>query len=212
MKESQFETYAENQADRACDLEAFSGLNLAHIRRKLTEMLAQIGANGLFEEYTRHDISHIDAMLKSLDFLIPKTSRDSLTVADWLFLVLSIYLHDLGLLVTRDEFKNRDRSNVNEFANKTLYSGEEGADYKARIQNISDDEQERFLYQEFVRHHHAERIREWLMGVSQTRNGFSKKVVAELDRLFGVLKESVRDTLGMICESHHLDDLNDRTK
>lgn len=71
-------------------------------------MLAHIGDGGLFDEYTKHDISHIDKMLESLDFIIPESTQKIMTGADWMLIVISTYFHDLGMLVTRNEYENRN--------------------------------------------------------------------------------------------------------
>ncbi len=107
---------AENLAKEAENLPAFSGLNLLHIKRNVALMLEQIGGNGIFDQYTKHDISHIDAMLKMLDdWIVPPSTKDLLTTADWLLVVLSIYFHDLGMLVTKDEYNARNSSAFPEF-------------------------------------------------------------------------------------------------
>ena len=62
-------TSAEKQAEKAEELGPFSGVKLLHIKRQLSELLSLIGRNGIFDEYTRHDISHIDGLLEILDWL-----------------------------------------------------------------------------------------------------------------------------------------------
>src|SRR5262249_40120900 len=103
-------TYAEQQATKAEELPAFSGIKILHIKRTVAEILKQIGTEGIFDTYTRHDISHIDEMLTALEWLIPLDTKKIMSAADWLLLVLAIYFHDMGMLVTRDEFENRSRS------------------------------------------------------------------------------------------------------
>ena len=49
-------------------------------------------------------------MLTSLDYIIPKKVKEQLTSADWLLIVLSFYFHDLGMLVTKAEYENRNQS------------------------------------------------------------------------------------------------------
>ena len=57
------ERKAEIRALQAERLSAFSALKLQHIKDGVAALLAMIGRNGLFDEYTVHDISHINAML-----------------------------------------------------------------------------------------------------------------------------------------------------
>src|SRR5205807_8168212 len=101
-------TFAEQQAERAESLLAFSGLKLLHVRRQLTSLLGLIGRDGIFDEYTKHDITHIDQMLRMLEWLVPNTTKTNLTPSEGLLIVLAIYHHDLGMLVTPAEFAARD--------------------------------------------------------------------------------------------------------
>src|SRR5262245_34016835 len=99
-----FTSNAEHQAKRAADFPSiFGSINLVGIRENVGEILKLIGRDGIFREYTLHDANHIDAMLALVDRLIPPDTAARLTPADWLLIVLSCYLHDLGLLVTKQE-------------------------------------------------------------------------------------------------------------
>ena len=42
-----------------------------------------------------HSIAHIDEMLKIVEWLIPETTKEKMTYAEWLMLTLAIYFHDL---------------------------------------------------------------------------------------------------------------------
>lgn len=78
-------TEAEKKALKAEELSAFSGIKLLHIKRGLAELLSLIGREGIFDEYTRHDITHIDEMLKILEWLIPNETKEIMSPADWRF-------------------------------------------------------------------------------------------------------------------------------
>ena len=205
-------TLAEKKAQEAERLAGFDGINLLGLKRKLKTILGLIGRDGIFDEYTMHDISHIDTMLVSLDWLIPEKTKAVMSPADWLMEVLAIYFHDLGMLVTRDEYSNRHRSGFQEFCEQILFSEDEGVDYKAKVEKLSTQNCERFLYQEFVRHTHAMRIREWIMGKASEKFGCSHQMMEEVSDLLETLDDQFRRDLGLICESHHLDDLNDFEK
>src|SRR4051794_20737651 len=88
----------ESLAVQAEQLPAFSALKLLRIKRDVTEILGLIGRGGFFAEYTRHDISHIDAMLDHVEWLIPEDTWSRLTPADGALLALAVYFHDLGML------------------------------------------------------------------------------------------------------------------
>ncbi|MDT4328934.1 hypothetical protein RPD76_03400 [Methylomonas sp. MV1] len=93
-------TTPEQYAQKAEKLAAFGGLNLLHIKRSVALLLGQIGKEGIFDQYTKHDISHIDEMLKNLDWIIPEHTKKVMSDADWLMIVLAVYFHDMGMLVT----------------------------------------------------------------------------------------------------------------
>ncbi|GBE92260.1 HD domain-containing protein [Nostoc cycadae] len=204
------QTEAERQADKVRELSEFSNLSLPGVREQVTEMLRLIGHEGIFATYTKHDISHIDFMLRMLDWLIPKETSTKMTPADWLLVVLSIYLHDLGMLVTTEEYQQR--KNNEEFQNwlKSLERTNEGREYLiARTHRMTDDEKERFFFQEYIRKGHAARIREWITGNHSRKWGSQINAIAkELEKLLSPLPIRFREYLGTVCESHHADDLD----
>ncbi|MBA9079552.1 HD domain-containing protein [Rufibacter quisquiliarum] len=203
---------AELYAEPSEYLEAFSGIKLNHIKSQVARILNMIGRNGIFSEYTKHDISHIDKMLKSLDWIIPEETKAIMTPADWLMLVLSIYFHDLGMLVTNEEFEKRSTSSEFLQYEKNVYSGLYGLDYMKKVEALDSEIKPKFLYQEFVRSKHAERIKYWILGRKTDTLGACDKIIGEIDNLLSPLDDKFRKDLALICESHHLDDLNDFTK
>ncbi|WP_159029239.1 HD domain-containing protein [Streptomyces viridochromogenes] len=206
-------SHAEQSADEACHLAAFGGINLTQTRRELEELLGRIGQYGFFDEYTKHDITHIDAMLKKLDWLVTPQTREAMTPADWLLIVLSVYFHDLGMLVTKDEYERRGESEFADFCKNVLNTPDaEGRDYSARLSGLGEQEREKFLYQEFVRYNHAARVRKWIEGDSSANLGVNEVIVGEVQRLLGSIEPVFKEDLAKVCESHHLDDLYDVKK
>lgn len=212
MNHSILNTAAELKAKEAEALHAFSGLNLLHIRREITKLLGLIGREGIFDQYTPHDIGHIEKMLHSLDWIIPEKSKQQMSTTDWLMTVLAIYFHDLGMLVTKSEFNDRQKTDFPRFVEENLFSGSAGTDYKARVSAMEKDAAERFLYQEFVRSNHAIRVKNWVSGKNVETLGVAGSLVEEIDKLLTPLGNQFRRDFGMICESHHLNDLGDRKK
>lgn len=203
-------TEAEARARSAEEFPAFAGTALVHIKRQVALLLDQIGRRGFFEHYTRHNIEHVDRMLRSLEWIIPDKTKDLMTPADWLLTVLAIYLHDLGMLVTPDEFDHRHESMFVEYRNRVFVPADDDAtDYRAKIFDLPPDDAERFLYQEFVRERHAERIRRWIEGSPATELGRSSQVADELQNLFNHFGHRFKVDLALVCESHHRDDLDD---
>lgn len=206
------ESIAEIEAAKSEKLPAFAGLNLLHIKRQVAKILSLFGRNGIFEEYTRHDIGHVDEMLALLEWLVPESTKAIMSPTDWLLIVLGIYFHDVGLLVTRKEFKVRESSGFPNFRDSTLFGGKQGDEYKEKVLSLPKDQQDRFLYQEFVRHNHAERVRWWILGDSKDQLGVTDEIASEVNKLLDPLGSQFRRDLGIIAESHHLEDLNNTKK
>lgn len=207
------DSIAEKHAAETQNLRAFGGFNLLHTKREVAKLLALIGSNGIFDEYTKHDISHIDEMLELLTTtIIPVASQKLMTPADWLMIVLGVYFHDLGMLVTKFEYQRRDESGFPDFRAKLLTDDDQGKDYQERVGRLEPDERERFLYQEFVRDHHAHRIRSWVVGSARDDYGITHNTAEAIEKLLSPLGTAFRQDLGTVCESHHLDDLDNFKK
>lgn len=206
---------AEQLAAEACKLSAFDGINLLSVRRDVKELLQAIGTGEIFDEYTRHDITHIDSMLEMLDWVVPDGTKREMTLGDWLLVVLSVYFHDLGMIVTKEEYENRDATQFSRFKDEVLLTEDDnGRDYRERIKEIEkrNVETEKFLYQEFVRYYHALRVKNWIIGSRAKDFGDSSKVQDEVERILGGLSPSFRKDLALVCESHHLNDLENLDK
>lgn len=204
-------TRIEPRASDAGKLEAFSYVNLYGIKEGVAKPLEFIGKDRIFDEYTRRDISHINKLSEIMEWIIPATAVSKLTMADCLMLTLAVYFHDLGMVVTPEEYERRHESSFPEFK-KTVFEGDQGKDYHEKVAKMRKGEAERFLYQEFVRQHHAERIRQWISGKSKGDLGIADRVISEVGQLLKGLDDRFRKDLGLICESHHLDDLDDLAK
>lgn len=207
MEENKFYGFVELKAEKAESLSFCRGLKLLHVRDNVKELLSHIGKMGIFEEYTKHDISHIDEMLGIIEWLIPDKTKDIMTSAEWLMLTLAVYFHDLGMVVTKSEYDNRDKTSFREYKSNAMIDNK-SLEYTEYIKKHDD----LFLYQEFVRENHAKRIKQWIEGSNSNVLGYSPTVreiiedsLKNLDKLF------IRD-LAMVCESHHKDDIDDFEK
>lgn len=209
---SRLPSKAEQRAKQAEGASAFAGLNVLHIRRQVAHFLSLIGREGIFDQYTVHDISHIDRMLASLDWIVPEGTNYVMSPVDWLMTTLAIYFHDLGMLVTAREYDARTRSDFPRYRDEVLFGGPNGPDYKAKVESLGPDRAERFLYQEWVRHKHAERVRAWITGIPREDLGAATEAFTQIETLLAPLGPQFRRDLGLICESHHLNDLNDIKK
>ncbi len=210
---SPFKSDAEHRAKEAENYpQLFGAINLTNIRQNIEEVLKLIGRDGIFREYTLHDINHINLVLSLVDKLIPDPTKKLMRTGDWLMIVLSCYFHDLGMLVTKDEFDSRE--NCIEFAEfkKTVFADTKGVDYDDALRNLNQIDREEFLYQEFVRDNHARRIHDWITGIESTRYGDASAAVDAINGLLAGMNDVVRDDLAKICLSHHEDDLFDLGK
>jgi len=115
--------YVEIEAEKAENLSFCRGLKLLHVRDQVEEILSNIGKLGIFEEYTKHDISHIDEMLGIIEWLIPDDTKKVMTSAEWLMITLAVYFHDLGMVVTKEEYNNREFSSFKTYKEKLFSEG-----------------------------------------------------------------------------------------
>lgn len=203
-------TAAEVAAEKATTLPPFP-INLAETRRNVEMLLSQVGKGGFFEEFTLHSFQHVFDMLGMLDWVIPPETKKTITSAEWLLLVLSIYFHDLGLVITKEEFSKRGQSDFREFCESVLFAGDNAADYHAKISLLSEEERERILYQEYVRYNHGRRVRDWIEKKPKSDDP-TAGIRLEIQAMLGKLDPSVKIDLGVLCESHTLDDLQDTQK
>jgi molecular chaperone HtpG len=211
VSEPALTSLAEGRALAATRYEGF-GVSLPEIKRTVSELLSQIGRHGFFAEYSKHDISHIDEVIRLAEWLVDDDTKKIMTDADWFLLTLSIYFHDMGMLVTKDEYQKREQSGFHDFCRDNLFTGPRAAEYKARVDELPPEEREIFLYQEFVRFNHARRIRQWIEGSLSPDLGLATAATAEIQRVIANLDPTLRRDLALVAESHHLDDLDDLTK
>lgn len=202
-----FVNYAEIQAEKAENLSFCKGIKLLHIRDNVEKMLGFIGKGQMFEEYTVHNISHVDEMLKIVEWLVPDVTKEKMTYAEWLMLTLAIYFHDLGMVITKDEYEKRNSTEFKYYKEKVLQDGHT-MEYKECAENRGD----LFLYQEFVRENHATRIKQWIEGKNTNDLGEAETVCQLIDDILHYLDPMFKTDLALICESHHKDDIDDFTK
>lgn len=193
---------------KAQDCLAFSfcnSLNLANIKSKVASILGHIGDNGMFAEYTMHDISHVDGMLSLLDKIIPDDTRYQMTPADWLMTVLAVYFHDLGMHIPSGEYEKRNTNNGFMSTKEQMLKNDEIKQY---VGSLEGDMGEKFLYQEYVRRNHGERVSEWITNCHK-KNGEPYEMISTM--LTG-LDDGFRSDLALICKSHQMDELPDHLK
>ncbi|WP_095125922.1 ATP-binding protein [Pseudomonas sp. Irchel s3a12] len=205
-------TNIERLASKAVDLKAFP-LNLTEVRDNVRLLLSELQRYGFYNEYTTHSFDHVYAMLEMADWIIPKSTKELLTPGDYLFLTLSIYFHDLGLLISTNEYKGRKQNpDYQRYLTQQFITNVDYLEYQDKLSKLTEDERERILYQEFVRATHGARVRAWIEGSSLDDNELSASIRSAIQSLIGKLDSSARQGLAMLCESHTIDDISDTSK
>ncbi|MBD8899024.1 ATP-binding protein [Rhodanobacter sp. DHG33] len=204
--------HLEKMALGATELPSFP-LNLREVRETVALLLNEVRRYGFFDEYTDHSFAHVEGMLRTAEWLIPSDARLLMTPADYLMLVLGIYFHDVGLLISRDEFSARaSNADFQKFKNEPVISATQQAELRARLELLDPKEADRIWYQEFVRFHHGQRIRIWVEGGAKDSNDSSAPIRKIIFGLFEKLGITFRRDLALLCESHTRDDINDTAK
>jgi len=197
-------SWLERLARDAEQLECFTGFSLIKVKSFVETALSQIGKEGIFWQFTDHSIKHIDAIIALAEELLPESERAKMTPADALLLTLALYFHDLGMVVTRKEYDARNSSDFVHLREELIH--QYSASGKAQLVRHSDFDRQ--AYEEYVRTQHAIRIRKWVTGQNDIRLGDATDVVAVINEVLGSLDPKFREHLGVVCESHHLDDLD----
>lgn len=189
---------AEQNALNACGLKTFQGFDLRNAKKVLAEMLSAIGTNGMFSEYTKHDITHVDGMLNLLDFIIPSKVQDVMSPADWMLIVLACYFHDLGMIITNEEYDNRHK-------NKDFQKYQTKINI-AEYEVLSPELKDKTLFQDFVRSTHGKRVEDLLVSVAKDEIS-GNPIQKLLKQILGNIDADFLKDLGVICRSHE-DDFN----
>lgn len=156
-----------------------------------------------FPEYTLHDTTHSVKIVELMDKIIPNETLRSLNNLELSILILSAYLHDIGMVKPREETRRILRSR--EF----IEFREENTDISQSIEdatkignNRTAIELEDALITEFVRKKHGKRTYEYILE-NHTDN-----------RLLEYCGVNFAEDLALICASHCFDtyDLAERKK
>lgn len=205
-------TGLEYRAHEATTLPSFP-VNLSDVRSTVDKLLTQVGRHGFFDEYTDHSFRHVESMLKTAEWLIPSESKEKLTRGDCLLLVLGIYFHDVGMLISKAEYSRRsENAEFQKFRSEPVISASQLEEFQARLGQLQADEADRIWYQEYVRYNHGKRIRAWIEGVCSDGCDESREVRDVVSGLFEKFDPALKRDLALLCESHTRDDIADTQK
>ncbi|RMQ41188.1 hypothetical protein ALQ04_02012 [Pseudomonas cichorii] len=203
-------TKIELRAEEATKLSAFP-INIHDIREQVRLLLNEVQRYGFFNEYTNHNFDHVESMLNMADWIIPEQTKARLQPADYLLLTLSIYFHDLGLLVTQNEFNLRYKNTDFQSYMREQRFNSADDEYSAKIAMLSEEMRDKINYQEFVRRTHGARVKEWILGKDRSDDTTAETKEA-IQGLIGKLDIIVKRDLALLCESHTIDDIADAHK
>jgi hypothetical protein len=65
--------------------------------------LQELIISGPFKDYTLHNPNHSKKLLHLAEYVIPKETLDNLSALELAILIISFYLHDLGMVLTQTE-------------------------------------------------------------------------------------------------------------
>lgn len=178
------------------------GIALSTLRPLTVQLMDSIRTSGFFRTYTDHSMRHCTEMFTILGWLLPDKVRAALTDVECALLVLSIYFHDLGMLAAQTEFNslNGDAA-FRSFRELYLQTFDQNAALDADHPTL-----DHFIFEEYIRHTHPQRIYDWLTG-----KGDHLPQGKELSTLLHATPDSFRHYLAVICKSHHLNNLYDRS-
>lgn len=191
-----YQTLSEKEEKSHHNQEVISLINSVSTIVKETDILLT-HIQDTFPEYTLHDSTHSVKIVELMDKIIPDKTLKSLNALELSILILSAYLHDIGMVKSREETRSILKSR--EF----IAFREENAEISQSIEEaikIGDNrtlvELEDFLVTEFIRNKHGERTYEYIL--ETYRNN-------PLVEYYGV---NFAEDLALICKSHTFDALD----
>ncbi len=198
----------EQRAELATTQPAFR-VNIRKIRQTVYDILQNWRSSGFFAEYTDHSFDHVIDMLKAASWIIPDQTKNEMTDADYLLLVLAIYFHDLGMLITTDEYNVRHKNaDFQAFIESSSLTTEKKREYTARLNQLEKEDSDKFQYQEYVRASHGKRIAAWLSGRPLDDSGATSAAAKAVYDLVASLDDTFRADLALVCRSHTLNDID----
>ena len=209
--ESQFELKTKKGENKTEVIEAYRVLvNFWHCTKiHVPNVLSCVSQ--VFPHYTKHDASHSNAILDSIERMLGKEAIEKLSVTDLWLLLCSAYYHDIGMYISGDEIKkcfeseefgnfvfgikDNSISPLNKFA--VFFESKDG---KLKYDNcdltLDSFNAARFLLAEFFRKGHADRSGNLLQSDSSVTQMFSEinrliTIIADICRLHGAEFEEV---------------------
>ena len=175
-----------------------------YVVEKATALLGTVGKDA-FHDYTLHTPEHSRKLLHIAEYIIPRKTLDELSELELAVLIMSFYLHDIGMVVDND--RKTTLLADTEFINFI----EREKDFKDRIEGLRKDiadatDDKRPAYELQLAQVYEAAITKYLRplhGKKPTYDKEFKKIETDRKDLFTCNSRSFRDQLIAICASHN---------
>jgi hypothetical protein len=187
------------------------------VRKTLSWILDRVGAREM-DSFTMHDRSHGTKVAHLMWHILDPSRRDRLTPPEIAMLVLSAYVHDLGMALNKDERAERlaagsdlwNKLDVHEsvksrmtFLRRQIGSSD---DVVARRAKSELDQTEEALLCQDTRERHASRGRyEQIFEILRAFHARNPENIPSIDECMSFSGDSFRDKLIDVCVSHNED-------
>jgi len=201
-----YQTLLERDAKRKKAKKKSNGLldKVTYFIDNVSPLLDTVG-KGAFHDYTLHTPEHSRKLLHIAGYIIPKKTLAALSDLELAVMIMSFYLHDVGMVV------DEDRKNKLLADSEFLVFLETESDFKERIQGIRDelksstDEKKPRLENQLAQLYEAA-FTKFLRPLHSKKPTY-EPVVSQLEAargdLFTCSDRSFRDQLVAICASHN---------
>lgn len=150
-----------------------------------------------FPEYTLHDPAHGIRVLENMGKIIPPETLEQLNVIELSILIYAVYLHDIGMAASQNEFlewlegEGKAFIVANEKWSNLLEELKEKNDYTAQ-RRVED-----MAFTDYLRERHAER------GAKRVRSIFGPN--GSSDNKIKIREVNYADLVALVCQAHRED-------
>lgn len=201
-----YQTLAERDTNRKNQKKKSYGLleKVDFLIDKVTPLLNIVGKDG-FHDYTLHTPEHSRKLLHIAEYIIPKETLDNLSDLELAVMIMSFYLHDIGMVV--DEARRKKLYVDSEF----LEFLDSEKDFKDRLEVLRNEiasapADKKSLYENQLAQIHEAAITKYLRPLHNKKATY-ESTITELEKqradLFTCETRSFRDQLIAICASHN---------
>ena len=181
--------------------EATLSTTAINVAKQAKDILGRIPV--FFEEYTLHDISHSENVIKNMWKFIPDKVKENLNAMEIYLLILSACLHDVGMAVSKDEEDEiLESEEFQKFRDKHEREVDLIEKYKEEGNIRAAEFYEKQIFMDYIREHHHERSYDYIM------NNYNGEKGLKID------DEDHARLVAKICRAHRLDvtDLEDTSE